>query len=352
MGRPGPALGIAAVVALAATVVGCGDAKPPGRAGASPAAPSPAASASSARPGGAAGQRVELFDVPKGAGPHDVAPAAGGGVWFTAQSAGYLGHLDPAGRGVTRVPLGAGSRPHGVIVGPDGAAWITDGGLNAIVRVDGASREVRRYPLPPDRANANLNTAAFDGRGVLWFTGQAGVYGRLDPRTGEMRVFDAPGGRGPYGITATRSGDIYYASLAGHHIARVDVGTGAATRLQPPTARQGARRVWSDSGGRIWVSEYDAGQVGRYDPATGSWREWKVPGAGAQTYAVYVDGQDIVWLSDTRNGSVVRFDPATETFTTVDVPGGAGTVRQILGRAGEVWFPSSGRDFLFVVRGS
>jgi virginiamycin B lyase len=237
-----------------------------------------------------------------------------------------------------------------VIVGPDGAAWITDGGLNAIVRVDGVSRQVRRFQLPSDRPNVNLNTAAFDGSGVLWFTGQAGVYGRLDPRSGEMRVFDAPGGRGPYGITATPSGDVYYASLAGNHIARIDVGTGSATRLQPPTARQGARRVWSDSRGRVWVSEYEAGQVGVYDPATGNWREWKLPGNGPQPYAVYVDGQDIVWLSDTRNGTVVRFDPASEMFSTIDVPGGAGTVRQILGRQGEVWFPSSGRDFLFVVR--
>jgi streptogramin lyase len=30
----------------------------------------------------------------------------------------------------------------------------------------------------------NLNTAAFDASGTLWFTGQGGVYGRLDPATG------------------------------------------------------------------------------------------------------------------------------------------------------------------------
>ena len=345
MGRPVGTLALAVVVVAA---VGCDRGTPAGGPGATPTTPAPTA-AVSAPPGGAATPRAQVFDVPAGAGPHDVAPAADGGVWFTAQSAGYLGHLAPGTGRITQVPLGAGARPHGVIVDSDGAAWVTDGGLNAIVRVDGGSREVRSYPLPPDRPNANLNTAAFDGRGVLWFTGQNGVYGRLDPRTGEMRVFDAPGGRGPYGIAATPSGDVYYASLAGHHIARIDVATGTATQVQPPTARQGARRVWSDSKGRIWVSEYEAGQVGRYDPASGAWQEWKLPGAGAQAYAVYVDAQDIVWLSDTRAGTVVRFDPSTETFSTVDVPGGAGTVRQILGRAGEVWFPS-GRNLLFVVR--
>ena len=61
------------------------------------------------------------------------------------------------------------------LVGPDGAAWVTDGGLNAIVRVDPKSRRVRRYPLPASSGYANLNTAVFDRRGVLWFTGQSGI---------------------------------------------------------------------------------------------------------------------------------------------------------------------------------
>jgi len=297
-----------------------------------------------------AGFTVETFEVPDGSGPHDVAPAADGGVWFTAQAAGYLGHLNPANKQVTRVPLGTGSRPHGVIVGADGAAWVTDGGLNAIVRVDGTSRAVQRFPLPANRAGANLNTAAFDGNGVLWFTGQAGIYGRLDPRTGQLQVFDAPGGNGPYGISAARSGDIYYASLAGSHIARIDTGTGAATRIDPPTSGQGARRVWPDSQGRIWVSEHNAGKVGRYDPATRQWREWRLPGNGPKPYAVYVDERDKVWLSDFGANTVVRFDPTDETFATVPVSGGAGDVRQILGRTGEVWCPASARDLLFVVR--
>lgn len=293
--------------------------------------------------------RLETFEVPGGSGAHDVAPAADGGVWFTAQRAGYLGHLDPASRDVTQVPLGAGSRPHGVIVGEDGAAWVTDSGQNAIVRVDATSHAVQRFPLPDDRPDVNLNTPAFDTLGVLWFTGQGGIYGRLDPRTGAMTVYDAPRGRGPYGITATPSGEVYYASLAGNHIARIDTTTGAATPIDPPTAGQGARRVWSDSGGLIWVSEYNAGQLGRYDPATDQWQEWPLPGAGPQTYAVYVDDQDVVWASDFGSDTIVRFDPAAEQFTTVELPDGAGSARQLLGRPAEIWGAASGTDLLFVI---
>ena len=79
-------------------------------------------------------------------------------------------------------------------------------------------------------------------------------------------------GRGPYRITATPDGAIYYASLAGDHIARIDPRTGAAEVIEPPTPKQGARRVWSDSSGRIWVSEWIAGQVSVYDPKTATWR--------------------------------------------------------------------------------
>jgi virginiamycin B lyase len=136
-----------------------------------------------------------------------------------------------------------------VIVGPDGAPWITDGGLNAIVRVDPATSSVQRFPLPPERAAANLNTATFDRNGILWFTGQSGVYGRLNPADGSMEVWSAPRGNGPYGITTTPGGEVYYASLAGHHIAHVNLETGEATPIDPPTTRQGARRVWSDSEG-------------------------------------------------------------------------------------------------------
>ena len=141
-----------------------------------------------------------------------------GGVWYTAQNLGELGWLDPSTGETRHVDLGAGSRPHGVIVDDDGVPWITDGGLNAIVAVDPSSDEVLVYPLPDDRPNANLNTAAFDAEGILWFTGQNGIYGSLDPATGAMVVYDAPGGAGPYGIDSTPAGAVFYASLAGSYV--------------------------------------------------------------------------------------------------------------------------------------
>jgi len=293
---------------------------------------------------------VQTYPVPAGSHPHDVAPAADGGVWYTAQGSGELGWLDPESGDVREVALGAGSAPHGVIVGPDGAPWITDGGLNAIVRVDPETERVDRYALPSTAAGANLNTAAFDGDGVLWFTGQTGYYGSVNPASGRVRTFSAPRGLGPYGITATSAGEIFYSSLAGSYLGAVDGDTGEVRVIDPPTAGAGLRRAWSDSRGRIWVSEWFAGQVGMYNPDSGRWREWPLPGTGAQAYAVFVDDTDAVWLTDFTANAIVRFDPVSETFTSFPAESQPAAVRQLLGRPGEVWGAESAADQLVVIR--
>jgi virginiamycin B lyase len=137
------------------------------------------------------------------------------------------------------IDLGEGSAPHGVIVGPDEAPWITDGGLNAIVRVDPITKNVTVYSLPKNTENANLNTASFDHKGILWFTGQSGIYGRLDPNTGKMGVCEAPRGNGPYGISTTPGGHVYFVSLAGSYLAQIDLETGNVTIINPPQPIKG-----------------------------------------------------------------------------------------------------------------
>src|SRR5215211_827277 len=170
----------------------------------------------------ASAAEVSYYPLPAGTGPHDVAPAADGAVWYTGQRKGLLGRFDPKTGKAEEILLGANSMPHGVIVGPDGAAWVTDGGLNAIVRVDAASKAVKLFALPKEFPYANLNTLTFDQNGVLWFTGQVGVYGRVLPASGKVEVWKAPKGFGPYGIATTPAGDVWYASLAGDHIAKID----------------------------------------------------------------------------------------------------------------------------------
>jgi virginiamycin B lyase len=206
------------------------------------------------------------------------------------------------------------------------------------------------FPLPKAGINANLNTAAFDGQGRIWFTGQAGIYGRLDAKTGDMTVWDAPKGVGPYGITATPTGDIFYVSLAGSFLGKPDLKTGETTVIEPKTPNAGTRRVWSDKMGRLWVSEWNAGNLSVYDPVAKSWKVYRLPGSEPHAYAVYVDDKDKVWVSDFGTNAILRFDPLTEKFESFPSNRPGAAVRQMLGRPGETWGAESGTDRLVVIR--
>jgi virginiamycin B lyase len=307
-----------------------------------------------AAPPASSAQRYKMqswpLRTPRRTGIHDVAPAPDGGVWFTAQSSGHLGWFDPRTGRTELIALAERSSPHGVIQGPDKAAWITDSAQNAIVRVGWPDRKVQAFALPQSTPYINLNTAAFDAAGDLWFTGQAGWVGKLAVKTGQVSVKRTLRGRGPYGICATPSGDIWWCSLAGSYIARIDRATGESVMVEPPTPDQGARRVWSDSRGRIWVAEWNSGQLSVYDPQAKTWKQWRLPGKEPKPYAVYVDDRDTVWVSDFGGNAVFAFDPKVEKFERFAFPRDSANVRQILGRPGEVWLPESGTEHISVIR--
>jgi virginiamycin B lyase len=65
---------------------------------------------------------------------------------------------------------------------------------------------------------------------------------------------------------------------------------------------------------------------------------------------VYVDERDRVWLSDFGSNSILRFDPESEDFTYYRIPTDGASVRQLLGRPGEIWGAESSTDKLIRIR--
>ncbi|WP_246828936.1 hypothetical protein [Synechococcus sp. PCC 7502] len=225
--------------------------------------------------------------------------------------------------------------------------WICDE-ANAIRRFDRKTYEVKTFQLPPfphTMGYGNLNTPVFDGKGILWFTAQNGYYGRLDPRTGDMKIFSAPQGFGPYGMTATPAGEVWYTSLAGNYIARIDQKTYLPEVFPIPDDRaNGSRRIWSDSKGSIWITTWGNGVLMRLNPQTKIWDSFKLPGLGPRGYSTYVDNQDRVWSSDFGTNSIHLFDPVSESFTVF--PGNKQNVQtlQMNGIGNRIWGGQQGAD--------
>ncbi len=309
-------------------------------------------SAPTTSPAGTISLAAREFDVPAGSHPHDVAPAADGGIWYTGQHNGVLGQLDPATGAVREIPLGSGSAPHGVIVGPDGAAWITDGGLNAIVRVDPATDEVRAFPLPVGPRGRQPQHGGLRPRRASSGSPASPASTAASTRRPARCASSTPReGRGPYGITATPDGDVWYASLAGSHIARIDPATGEAT-IDRATDRQARARAASGRTrtGRIWVSEWNAGQVGVYDPATGTWQEWQAARrrpAGLRRLRRRPRHRLADRLRRQRDRPLRPDDRDVRRRSRCRAADA--TVRQLLGRPGEVWGAESATDKLVVI---
>ena len=77
---------------------------------------------------------------------------------------------------------------------------------------------------------------------------------------------------------------------------------------------------------------------------------WPLPKIKDGCYAVFVDDKDKVWLSDWPANAIVRFDPVTEKFDSFSSDRRNASVRQMLGRPGELWAAESGTDRLVVIR--
>ena len=293
--------------------------------------------------------KVTRYPVKPAMGNRDVAPAPDGTVWYSNQWSGSVGNLDPKTGESKIYPLGRRSSPHGILMGPDGNLWILDGGQNAVIRLSSSDHKLTVFPLPQEE-DADLNTAVFDHSGALWFTGQNGFYGRLDPKTSKVRLWPAPVGFGPYGIAVTPQGAIWFTNFACNYIAKIDPKTYQITVVKmPQQTATGSRRIWSDSKGNLWLATWATGELVRYDPAHKAWTGYKLPGWGPRAYSVYVDENDIVWVSDFMANSVLRFDPSTESFVDLPCIKPVSQVLQMTGRPGQAWGSEQGADVVFVI---
>ena len=269
-----------------------------------------------------------------------------------ASSKGFIGRFDPKTGKLEKIPLGPGAAPHGVVVGPDGAAWVTEGGQNAIARVDAATKAVKLFPLPKEFALRQPQHADDrQQRRRLVHRPERRLWPRRSRRPARSMHGRRRRAAGPTASPPRPSGDVWYASLAGDHIAKVDTTTGAVTVVEPPKPGVGPRRVWSDSKGVLWVSFWQRRRDRALRPGEQDLdRPIRCRRASPARYSIYVDDKDRVWATDWIANAIQRFDPKTETYETFPSDKQNANVRQMLGRPGEAWGGESGTDRLVVVR--
>lgn len=299
-------------------------------------------------------QEVEMqeWEVPYAQSrPRDPHVAPDGKVWFVGQRSDYVAVLDPATGDFERFDLPEGAGPHNLIVADDGIVWYTGNRAAHIGRLDPATGEIEQVAMPNGEPR-DPHTLTPDGEGGVWFTAQSGnQVGHYDPDSGDLRLVEAPRVEGregrmtgvrPYGIKADSRGRSWIALLGTNALGMVEPSTMEMTTFELP---EGAapRRLEVDSSDRIWYVDYARGKLARFDPESGDLQEWDSPGgADARPYGMAIDADDRIWYVETgpdRN-PFVGFDPATGEFTVTEIPSGAGAVRHMYYHqpTNTVWF--------------
>ena len=137
-------------------------------------------------------------------------------------------------------------RDFGRVVGSCAAVLSVPFGWSAAhARADTLSYVVTYFDAQP---GSRSRDRAFDRGGMVWYCGQRdGTLTRLDPADGSLHPVPLGDGAAPHGVTLGPDGAMWVTEGGQNAIANVDRETGKAFRVDPPTSRQGARRVWSDS---------------------------------------------------------------------------------------------------------
>jgi len=277
---------------------------------------------------------IKEWIVPSlGSRPHDPLAAADGSIWWTGQWANVLGRLDPKSGTMREYRLKtANSGPHGLVADQAGNIWYTGISQNHIGMLDPKTGAVTEYPMPDPKARGP-HTPVFDQKGTLWFTLQAGMVGRLIPRTGEVKVAATPtAATYPYGIAVNSKGVPWYVDFRGNRVGSVDPETMEIREYPLPDTAARPRRIALTPDDALWYTDYARGYLGRFDPSTGAVREWPSPGGPrSQPYGITAV-RNIIWYSESgvKPNTLVRFDTQTERFQTWVIPSGGGVVRNMM----------------------
>jgi streptogramin lyase len=197
-----------------------------------------------------------------------------------------------------------------------------------IAKFDRKTATFQTWSLPADRngPHVQINQVSPDRSGVdgnVWLQ-DAGTYTvlRLHLASGAFDVFE------PYKIPRPNVYDVipdsknngYFLVLGAEDVGRIDAKTGEIRIFKTPTPRSGPRRGMMDSQDRLWFGENNGDRIGMFDTRTERFQEWQVPTPGAWPYDVTADRNGDAWAGGEYNDRILRLDPKSGGFVEYLLP--------------------------------
>jgi len=260
--------------------------------------------------------------------PHDVIVDADGIVWYSSFGEQYLGRLDPKSGQVTEYPIpehkpGFPTGGLGLRADKDDNLWLGNMYQATIIKFDRKTESFQFWSLPAeqniDAAQVNMvspQSSHVDGKVWTQNNGFAGVHS-LDVATGKIETWEpfknSPKGEphNIYDVIPDSKNNVYFTDFRQQHIGRIDAKTGEVKLFEVPTARSAPRRGNMDAQDRLWFGEYRGDRIGMFDTRSEQFREWKLTTRWASPYDVVLDKNENAWTGSMITDQVTRLDTRT-----------------------------------------
>ena len=272
------------------------------------------------------------YDLPnKKIEPHDVIVDTDGIAWYSSFGLQALGRLDPKTGKVTEfaIPENKPGYPTGLLglrSDKAGNLWLGNMYQATIVKFDPKIEKFQFWTLPSeqniDAAQGNMvspQSSHVDGKVWTQNNGFAGVH-RLDLATGKIETWepfkDAKEPHNIYDVIPDSKNNVYFTDFRHQHIGRIDAKTGEVRLFEAPTSRSAPRRGMMDAQDRLWFGMYRGDRIAMFDTKTEQFKEWKVSPRWSAPYDVSIDKNEEAWTGSMITDLVTRLN--TKTGEMVD----------------------------------
>ena len=273
----------------------------------------------------------ETFDEYPAPHPHTGVLGKDGLIWMTLTNGPDLASVDPNTGKVTMYDIpNRKFGTHTLAVDLEGNIWCSG---SSVWRFDVKKKQFKEYTislpttLPPNSvemwdqvpgqppahidANGTFYDIKVDSKDMVWVS----VFGfgeliRIDPVTGETKVYHAPDSPSIRGLDVDSQDNIWFASFNGNSLGELDPRTGTFKMYHPPTRFAMPYGIAVDKkSGKIWFSDLNGNNITRFDPSTGEFTEFPIPSANAAPRFIGLDSKGRVWFTEWMNGKIGVVDP-------------------------------------------
>jgi virginiamycin B lyase len=214
---------------------------------------------------------VTEYEMPdaKAEDPHTAVFDANGILWFTVQVGNFVGRLDPrSGKIELKTVPTANSHPYGIQIDSHGVPFFCEFSTNKLASIDPKTMAIREYGLPKEVRPRRI---AIDSQDRVYFTDyERGHLGRLDPSSGDVKLWNSPAGSGsnPYGMVITPDGMVWYSEsgVQPNTLVRFDPKTEAFARATIPSGGGTVRNMAATADGRVYLACSGVNKVAVVEP--------------------------------------------------------------------------------------